>query len=94
MKVAKLFPAITLSLLVSLPAWAQQQNGNTELIARLEDMLSKGEWQVLARGPIGLLGLHQARLRRIIDQLKSGQSVDPQEIDEVHKEHTGWGLPR
>jgi hypothetical protein len=35
MKVAKLLPAITLSLLVSLPAWAEQQTGNTELIARM-----------------------------------------------------------
>jgi len=94
MKVVKLLPAIALTLLVSLPTWAQQQTVDPKLIARLEDMLSNGEWQIRARGPIGLLTLHQAKLRRIIGQLKSGQPVDPQEIDEVHKEHTGWGLPR
>jgi len=30
--------------------------------------------------------LHQAKIRRLIDQLKSGQSVDPKEIDELLKE--------
>lgn len=94
MKVAKLLPAIALALLFSMPAWAQQQTADPELIARLEDVLSKGEWQARTRGPQGVLLLHQAKLRRIIDQLKSGQSVDPKEIDEVLQEHSKWGLPR
>jgi|GEM_PF-3541790 len=88
MKVAKLLPAIAMALLFSTPTWAQQQTVDPELIARLEEMLSKTDWQTRAGGgPKGVLLLHQAKLRRIIDQLKSGQSVTPKEIDALFLEH-------
>ena len=88
MKVAKLLPAMALTLFVSVPAWAQQQTADPELIARLEEMLSKTDWQTRAGGGSkGVLLLHQAKLRRIIDQLKSGRSVTPKEIDVLFLEH-------
>ncbi len=88
MKVAKLLPAIALALLFSVPAWAQQQSADPKLMAWLEEMLSQTDWQTRTRGPTGLLLLHQAKLRRIIDQLKSGQAVDPKEIDALLQEHS------
>jgi hypothetical protein len=88
MKVAKLLSAIAMALLSSMPAWAQQQTADPELIVRLEEMLSKTDWQTRAGGgPKGVLLLHQAKLRRIIDQLKSGRSVTPKEIDALFLEH-------
>lgn len=88
MKVAKLLPAIALALLFSVPAWAQQRTTDPKVMARLEEMFSQTDWQLRTRGPTGVLALHQAKLRRIIDQLKSGQAVDPKEIDALLQEHS------
>ncbi len=88
MNIVKLLPAIALSLVVSGPAWSQQQAGDPQLIAQLEKMLSKDDWRVTTRGGAkGALLIHRAKLTRIIDELKSGKSVDPKEIDALLREH-------
>ncbi len=89
MKVATFLVGIGLALLVSGPVWSQQQPADSQLIARLEEMLSKNDWQITTRGGAkGTLLMHRAKLTRIIDQLKSGQPVDPKEIDALIKEHS------
>ena len=55
----------------------------------VEEMQSKHDWQARTRtgAPKLLLLLHQAKVNRIVDQLKSGQSVDSKEIDALYKQH-------
>jgi hypothetical protein len=77
-------------LWISAPASAQQKPANAELVARLERMASGTEWKTrtLTGAPQQKWLLHQARVRRLIERLNSGQSVDPKEIDEALKEHS------
>ncbi len=90
MNARKLIPALSLSLILSVSAYAsaQQKTENPELVARLERMASDGDWKTrtLTGAPLQKWLMHQAKLRRLINQLKSGQSVDPKEIDELLKE--------
>lgn len=92
MKTKTLFLTIAISLifLTSMPAMAQEREANPQLLARMEQMLSEGEWKALnlTGKPKGLWLLHQAKISRIVDQLKAGKSVDPREIDELLKEHS------
>ena len=89
MKVAKLLPAIAVSVLVSVPAWAQPQGNQPQLVARLETALEKCDWKVrTGGGPTGIMLLHQAKMRRILGELKAGQPVDSKEIEEIMKEHS------
>lgn len=77
-------------LWTSVPVSGQQKAENTELVARLERMAGESDEKVrnLTGGPKGKWLLHQRRVRGLIDKLKSGQSVDPNEIDEILKEHS------
>lgn len=88
-KMAKLLSAIALTLLVSAPVWAEGYAANLELVTRLEEMQNKHDWQVRTRTgkPRQLLVMHQANVNRIVNQLKSGQQVDPKEIDRLYKQH-------
>jgi hypothetical protein len=88
-KVVRLIPAIALTILVSVPAVAGQQSTNPELISKLEEMQSKHDWQARVRtgAPKLLLLMHQARVSRVLDQLKSGSTVDPKSIDALYREH-------
>ena len=90
MNANKLISALSLSLILLAAASvsAQQKTENQELVARLERMASDGDWKTrnLTGGAQAKWLLHQAKIRRLINQLKSGQSVDPQEIDEILKE--------
>ena len=90
MNARKLIPALSLSLILSVSAYAsaQQKTENPELVARLERMASDGDWKTrtLTGAPLQKWLMHQAKLSRLINQLKSGQSVDPKEIDELLKE--------
>ena len=84
------FLALMLISLVAMPAWAQPQGNQVPLVAQLEPMLEKCEWKVrtITGGPKGLMLLHQTRMRRILSELKAGQSVEPKEIEEIMKEHS------
>lgn len=90
MNAKKFFLVFTMSLILSAAASAQQKSENGELLARLERMASEGDWRIRTStgAPHQKWLLHQRRVRRLIDQLKSGQSVDPKEIDEILKEHS------
>lgn len=88
-KIATLFPIIALSFLISGFSWAGQRTTDSELTAKLEEMQSKHDWQARTRtgAPKLLLLMHQARIRRVLDQLKSGSTVDPKDIDALYREH-------
>jgi hypothetical protein len=86
----KLFVVLSLSLIFSATTSAQQKADDKELLARLERMASETEWKTrtLTGAPQQKWLLHQRRVTRLIDQLKSGQSVDPKAIDDILKEHS------
>ena len=90
MKARAVSMIFALSLLVSFSAGAQEQGAKTELLAKLEQMLTETQWKVetLGGGAKGKWLLHQRKLGKLIDQLKTGQSIDPREIDELLKEHS------
>ena len=75
---------------ISLPLLAQQKADDKELLARLERMASENEWKIRTSTGAPHLNwlLHQRKVTRLIDQLKSGQPVDPAEIDKILKEHS------
>lgn len=81
--------AVILISLAAMLAWAQPQGNQPQLVARLETALEKCDWKVrTGGGPTGLMLLHQARMRRILGELKAGQSVEPKEIDALLRDHT------
>ena len=90
MNARKLIPALGLSLILSVSAYAsaQQKPDNPELVAQLERMASDVDWKTrtMTGKPLQIWQIHRAKIRHLIDQLKSGQSVDPKEIDELLKE--------
>jgi hypothetical protein len=88
-KTAKLLPTIASSFFISGLGWAGQQATDSELTSKLEEMQSKHDWQARARtgGPKLLLLMHQARVSGVLDQLKSGSTVDPKDIDTLYREH-------
>jgi len=92
MNARKLIPVlgVTFILSVSASTSAQQKGADTELLARLERLASESDSKVrnLTGGPKGKWLLHQRKVNRLIDQLKSGQPVDPKEIDEILAEHS------
>jgi hypothetical protein len=90
MNAKKFFLVLSMSLILSASASAQPKADDKELVARLERMASETEWKTrtLTGAPQQKWLLHQMRVRRLIDQLKSGQSVDPKAIDDILKEHS------
>lgn len=95
MRAKVVFLAIVLvSLAAMMLAWAQPQANQLELMAQLEPMLEKCDWKIktLSGGPKLVMLLHQAKMRRILAELKAGKSVDPKDIDEVLQQHSWWGL--
>jgi hypothetical protein len=84
------FLALSMSLVLSASASAQPKGDDKELVARLERMASETEWKTrtLTGAPQQKWLLHQARVRRLIERLNAGQSVDPREIDELLREHS------
>ncbi len=80
---------IPISLAVLLTG-TQAQGNQPQLIAHLEPMLEKCDWKVqtLTGGPKGVMLLHQAKMRRILSELRAGQPVNPKEIDEIMKQHS------
>ena len=85
MKTKVLALAIALNVFALAPLWAQEKSPDANLLAQLEkrfaesDTKSKG----LTGGPKSLWLLRQAKIEKIIDRLKAGQSVDPKELDVI-----------
>jgi len=83
-----LLPLILISFAVLLTGF-QAQGNQSHLLALLEPTLEKCEWKVqtLTGGPKGVMLLHQAKMRRILSELRAGQPINPKEIEEIMKEH-------
>ena len=81
-------PVIAVSLLATL-AWAQPQAHQGELVARLKVALKECDWKVRTSGaPTGIMLLHQAKMRRILADLKTGQTVGMKDLEEVLRGHS------
>ncbi len=79
---------IPISLAATI-ARAQSVSDQTNLIAQLEPMIETCDWKVrnMTGGPKGVMLLHNFKMKKILGELKAGNSVDPKEIDEVMKTH-------
>lgn len=79
--------AIALNVFAVAPMWAQQKSPDANLLAQLEKRLAESDTKSkgLTGGPKSLWLLRQAKIEKLIDRLKTGQSVDPKEIDTVLK---------
>lgn len=88
-KIAKLLSIVLLSFFISGVSWAGQGTTDSELASKLEEMQIKHDWQARSRtgAPKLLLLMHQARISRVLEQLKSGSTVDPKDIDALYREH-------
>lgn len=81
-------PVIAVSLLATL-AWGQPQINLDELVARLQAALEKCDWKVrTGAAPTGIMLLHQAKMRRLLAELKAGQTVEMKDLEEVMKGHS------
>lgn len=88
-KITKLYPFVAFSFILLGFSWAGQQVTDSELISKLEEMQSKHDWQARNRtgAPKLFLLMHQARVSRLLNQLKSGNTIDPRDIDVLYREH-------
>jgi 7,8-dihydro-6-hydroxymethylpterin-pyrophosphokinase len=79
--------AAALNIFIATPMWAQQQKPDANLVAQLDKMLAESDSK--ARGLTGAPKqkwlLRHAKIEKIIDRLKAGQSVDPRDIDVILK---------
>ncbi len=84
----KLFVAVISISLLGVTAEAQNHGADREFVAKLEQMRDQSaqKAQNLTGGPKLKWLLHEARINKLIDQLKAGQAVDPKEIDALLKE--------
>ena len=87
MKTKVLTLAIALNVFAVAPMWAQQKSPDANLLAQLEKRLAESDSKSkgLTGGPKSLWLLREAKIEKIIDRLKAGQSVDPKEIDVILK---------
>jgi hypothetical protein len=85
MKTEAFFIAVSLGLLLAKPMWAQEYNPDPELMSKLEQRLaqSDSEAKSLKGEPMEIWLLRKTEIEKVIDQLKTGNSVDPKEIDRV-----------
>ena len=79
--------AIALNVLAVAPMWAQEKRPDANLLAQLEKRLTESDTKSkgLTGGPKSLWLLREAKIEKIIDRLKAGQSIDPKEIDVILK---------
>lgn len=77
--------AIALNLFAVAPMWAQQKSPDANLLTQLEKRLaqSDSESKRLTGAPKSLWLLREAKIEKIIERLKAGQSVDPKELDVI-----------
>ena len=77
--------AMAMNVLAATPMWAQQSAPDANLLAQLEKRLaqSDSEGKRLTGAPKSLWLLREAKIAKIIERLKAGESVDPKELDVV-----------
>ena len=80
----------TILLSAATIAWAEPQANHSQLAAQVARALEKCEWKVTTSsgGPKGLMLLHQAKMIKVLEELKAGRFVDPNEIAQVIKGHS------
>jgi len=85
MKTKVLALAIALNVFAVAPLWAQEKSPDANLLAQLENRLaqSDSESKRLTGAPKMLWLMREAKIEKIIDRLKAGQSVDPKELDVI-----------
>lgn len=85
MKIQAFTLAIALSIFAVAPMWAQQKTPDANLFAQLDTRLtqSESESKRLTGEPKLLWLMREAKIEKVIDRLKAGQSVDPKEIDVI-----------
>ncbi len=78
-----LFSAATVS-------WAEPMPNHSQLATQVQGAMEKCDWKVRTStgGPKALMLLHQAKMRKVLDELKAGQAVDPNEIAKVMEGHS------
>ena len=74
---------------VATIAWAEPQKDQSKLVAQVSSALEKCDWKVrtLSGGPKALMLLHQAKMRKVLEEIKEGRSVDSNEIADVTQAH-------
>ena len=84
-KILVLVLVMGLNLLAATPMIAQQTGPDANLLAQLEKKLaqSDSEGKRLTGAPKSLWLLREAKIAKIIERLKAGESVDPKELDVV-----------
>ena len=77
--------AMAMNVLAATPMWAQQSAPDANLLAQLEKRLaqSDSEGKRLTGAPKSLWLPREAKIAKIIERLKAGESVDPKELDVV-----------
>jgi len=77
--------AIALNVFAVAPLWAQEKSPDANLFAQLEKRVaqSESESKRLAGAPKLLWLMREAKIEKIIERLKAGQSVDPKELDVI-----------
>lgn len=77
--------AIALNFFAIASVWAQEKSLDANLLAQLETRLAESDLKAkgLTGAPKSLWLLREAKIQKIIDRLKAGQTVDPKEIDVI-----------
>lgn len=83
------FLAVMLISLIGAPARVLPQSSQAQWLAQLESTLQDCAWKVQTTtgGPKGLMLLHQAKMKTILEELREGRSVESKVIEAVMKEH-------
>jgi hypothetical protein len=86
-----LFLSVSLILVASTAAATQPGPTHAELLGRLQSALEKCAWKVstITGGPKGMMLLHRAKMEKLVEQLKAGQTVEAGEIAKLLEAHTG-----
>ena len=87
-KVKMFLLAVSLSVLVTEPIRAQQQNPDPKLISQLEQRLAESDFEAgnLKGAPKEVWLIRKLEIQETIDQLKAGEPVAPDKIDRIFKD--------
>ena len=77
--------ALAINTIAVTPMWAQDKATDANLVAQLEKRLTESDTKAkgLTGGPKALWLLREAKIEKIVERLKAGQSVDPKELDVI-----------
>lgn len=76
---------MAMNVFAATPMWAQQGAPDANVLVQLEKRLvqSDAEGKRLTGAPKSLWLLREAKIAKIIERLKAGESVDPKELNVV-----------